>query len=334
VPSVEAILGHEQKLPQLLSEHGYRTACFTDNPHLSAGRGIVRSFDHVDRSVGRWRALVVGTALGELVERLLPGSDSALAAKAISWTRQQEGPFFLYLHLMDSHTPYRFDAFDGVKHRGRRVEFPYTGMSLTSSEASWIRARYDAGVRSADKAAARVIAAVADLERPFVVIITSDHGESLGEDRRWFHGDDLSTERLAVPLVVLGSEVLPALVDTPVGHAAITSTVLAAGGVPCPECSEPDLRFEAGRGLAEGGLPPYLAYRIRDGHKLLLDARTGRTALYDIVRDPGDHHDLSYVLPSVAARLAAGLSVSAPTEQLPSELIERLKSLGYSASGP
>jgi hypothetical protein len=207
-------------------------------------------------------------------------------------------------------------------------------MALTSSEADWIRARYDAGVRSADEAAARLIAAVAALKRPFVVIVTSDHGESLGEDTRWFHGESLSTELLAVPLVILGSEVTPAVVGTTVGHAAISRTVLAAGGVPCPICSESDLRFEAGRGLAEGSLPPNLAYRIGYGHKLLLDTGTGRIALYDILSDPGDHHDLSQSLAAVAARLAEGLSVTAGTEQPPSELLQRLKSLGYAASGP
>jgi hypothetical protein len=334
VPSVATILGSDPTLPQVLSARGYRTACFTDNPHLSIGRKIVRGFDRVERSVRGWRAVLVGTALGELVERVRPGSDSALATKAIAWATEREGPFFLYVQLMDSHTPYRFAPLDGARYRGRRVEFPYTGMRLTPDEAHWIRARYDGGVHSADAAAARLVAAVASLRRPFVAVITSDHGESLGEDGRWFHGMSLSNELVAVPLVVLGDGVTPAVVETPVGHSAITRTVLAAAGAPCGQCDEPDLRFEDGRGIAQGSLPPHLAYRIQGRHKLLLDSRTGSISLHDVVSDPGDQRDLSPVEPDLARSLAAGLAATPLVHQPAPELRERLRSLGYTAPGP
>ena len=334
VPSVTTILGTESTLPQALAALGYRTACFTDNPHLSMGPEIIRSFHRVERSVGRWRAVLSGTALGELLERLRPGSDSALVTKAISWVREDGGPFFAYVQLMDSHTPYRFSPLDGRKRRGRRIEFPSTGMTLTAEEAESIRARYDGGVRSADEAAARLIAAVAALKKPYVVVITSDHGESLGEDGRWFHGSSLANELLAVPLIVLGEGVSPAVVGTPVGHAAINRTVLATAGVRCPACSLPDLRSEDGPGVAEGSLPPFLAYRIRGRHKVVLDSRNGRIAMHDLLTDPGELMDISGQAPAMAAILAEGLAIARNPHGPPLELRERLQSLGYITSRP
>ena len=57
--------------------------------------------------------------------------------------------------------------------------------------------------------------------RPFVAVITADHGESLGESTRWFHGQTLAPELLAVPLVVLGEGVVPGRVTGPIANTAI-----------------------------------------------------------------------------------------------------------------
>jgi hypothetical protein len=334
VPSVAVILGEtgnlgESNLPRMLAERGYRTACFSDNPHLSEGQRVVQGFGLVERSVGHWRGLLRGTALGEVVERLRPGSDSELVDKAARWARDGEGPFFLYVQLMDSHTPYRFPALGESTARGRRIEFPYTGMPMTSSEAEWIRERYDGGVKSADTAAARLVGSVAALDRPFLAIVTSDHGESLGEGGRWFHGRGLPTELLQIPLFLLGTRVEPAIVKESVGHAAIPRTLLAAAGGTCSSCDEVDLRIGGGSGTVRGGLPPSLAYGVRGHYKALLDLQTGRVTLHDTLADPEDKRDLSSSLPELAQYLTAGLATSKHVEPPDPAMLERLRALGY-----
>jgi glucan phosphoethanolaminetransferase (alkaline phosphatase superfamily) len=189
VPTVAALLsvppssGRAQaNLVDMLVEGGYATACFTDNPHLTPGSLLTAHFNVIQRSVARWRDPFRGTLLAEIVDRVDGGSDRLLVDKALGWLEHEKGPTFLYVHLMDSHTPYRFPPIDGKRRPGKRIEFPVPGMSMTSDERESVIARYDGGVRSASDNAARLLAGLARHRRPFLAIVTSDHGESLGEE--------------------------------------------------------------------------------------------------------------------------------------------------------
>jgi arylsulfatase A-like enzyme len=184
-------------------------------------------------------------------------------------------------------------------------------------------------VKSADAAAGRVLDAFAGRGRPFVAIVSSDHGESLGEEDRWFHGGSLAPELLAIPLVVMGEGVESGTVDSGVGHAAITPTLLAAASAPCDGCERFDLRRQEGGGPVEGGLPPRLAYRIEGPYKVLLDLDTGQRQLFDLRSDPAERHDLAASAPSLAETLASGLVGEGDPPAPPPELLERLRSLGY-----
>lgn len=233
VPSVRVLLRRDgrnrQSLIERLAARGYVTACFTDNPHLVQGSEILRGFDHVDRSVGSWRRLFNGTLVSHLVERFDQGSDDELVRRALKWTATQRGPFFLYVHLMDSHTPYRFPAIDGRKRPGRRIEFPVSFMRLTPEEADEIRARYEGGIRSADAALGHLLEGLRQRSH-LVAVVTADHGENLGEGGLWFHGSEPTPERMAVPLLVIGAGLQRTNVRAPVGFEAIATALLAAAG--------------------------------------------------------------------------------------------------------
>jgi hypothetical protein len=335
VPSVARLLGTEDaartSLAERLARHGYTTACFTDNPHLWSGGPQMRGFDRVERSVGRWRVLLHGTVVDEVLDRLMPGDDRRLADKANAWASRQRGPYFLYVHLMDSHTPYRFPAIDGKRRLGRRVEFPRSGMRLTALEAEDIVARYDGGVLSADTQVGRLISAVRASQRAFLAVVTADHGESLGESGRWFHGLSLSPELLAVPLVLVGEGVVAGRVDSPVSNDAILPTMLAAAGVPCPECRREDLRSGHPTDVVGGGLPPDLAYRIAGRYKLVVNLKTGRRQLFDRPSDPAEECDIAGARTDIVETLSTGIKGLEHNQPTP-ESIERLRGLGY--TGP
>jgi arylsulfatase A-like enzyme len=331
-PSVDWILGSPpgaSRLPELLRQEGYVTACFTDNPHLGGNAEILRGFDYVDRSVSRWRAILLGTLLGEGIERLYPGDDRRLANKALAWAASTKGPFFLYVHLMDSHAPYDSPPIDGRERPGRRVEFPVTGMSLSDAEVDDIIARYDGGIRSADGEAGRLITAAASWRRPFIAVATSDHGESLGEGGRWYHGQSLAPELLAVPLLVVGQGVEPGRVEAPTGFSSISRTLLAAAGISCAECAGSDLRSGDGDGAVSGALPPHARYRIAGGYKLIVDERAPGPLLYDLEADPGETRNLGLENAELVRALGDGLPELRDLPGPASEDIERLKALGY-----
>jgi hypothetical protein len=340
VPSVSEILGlglverrQVRTLPEQLAGLGYVTACFTDNPHMRRESPLMRGFDQVERSVAEWRRVFQGSIVSEFIERLDPGDDQRLVDRALAWGRQQKGPFFLYVQLMDSHTPYRRPPIDGKRRNGRRIEFPRTGLDMTAEEAEDVVARYEAGVRSADAAAGRLVTALTSRERPTLAAVTSDHGESLGESGRWFHGGTLAPELLAIPLLLVGDGVSPGRIATPEGHEAIRPTFLAAAGAPCPDCSGPDLRVAVGDGIIEGALPPHLIYRLTKRFKLVIDNREGARSLFDLRGDPQESKDIARQRPQIAESLAVGLALSVGERErtpIPPELRERLNSLGYS----
>ena len=338
VPSVATLMqskGPGGPVARRLAALGYASACFTDNPHLHAQSRLLAGFDHVQRSVGTWRALLRGTVLGETIERIDSGDDERLVASALRWATAQKSPVFLYVHLMDSHTPYRRSPIDGRKRGGRHVEFPSTGMALSAEEAEDIAARYDGGIRSSDRAAAALLEAVGGWGRPWLAIVTADHGESLGEDGRWFHGGSLAPELLGVPLLVEGTTVAPGRVDGVVGQSAVPATLLAAAGLE-PEPGAFDLRRVERPGVAEGGLPPRLLYRVAGDYKLVFDADERRARLFNRRLDPSERRDLAALEPQRTAALLAEVPGHEPKAvvAIPPEEVERLKALGYVVATP
>ena len=93
---------------------------------------------------------------------------------------------------------------------------------------------YDAGVTYVDDYIGRLLA---DLQRlglteNTIVVITSDHGESLGDHGLTYHGAALYWELIHVPLIISYPGHVPAglKITAPVTNAAIAATVLDVVG--------------------------------------------------------------------------------------------------------
>jgi choline-sulfatase len=201
-------------------------------------------------------------------------------------------------------------------------------MPVSADEAEDIVARYDGGIRKAQAAAVRILDAAAASGRPYLAIVTADHGESLGDEDRWFHGGTPAPELLAVPLVVFGRGVIPGRVSEPAGHASVRRTLLLAGGVECAECRGSDLRTGSGETLVTGGIAPKWSYRVMGRHKLLV--QEGRAPqLFDTESDPGEQRDLAAQRPEILARLLAEDPGHHPAQ---ADVAERLRALGYLGS--
>ena len=231
-------------LAERLAAAGYRTAAVVATPVLESATGLGRGFATFAApgasGVSRWTA-------PEVIAR---------AADAL----EDPSPVFLFVHFYDPHDPYsapdrlgcllRPDAalervlrqrgvdavrYEDVLNRERDAPVLEAGRELTLAEM--IR-RYDAGVRRATDATAGFL----DLwdatphGRGGLVIITSDHGEGLGQHGHWSHGMTLYEEALRVPLLIRWPDgrrrgERPA---APVSLLDIAPTVLAAAGLPVP----------------------------------------------------------------------------------------------------
>ena len=138
--------------------------------------------------------VVYMTISGEFVR----GKGTKQASRFLKNTRFGE-PFFLFMNLLDVHEPYLRD--DILFGKGHPV-VPTAGIS-TSALAEWTIA-YDSQANGLTKALSRQFAVLRErgLLENTVVLITSDHGQLLGEHDWAGHGVFLYDEVVKVPLLV------------------------------------------------------------------------------------------------------------------------------------
>ncbi|RME28807.1 MAG: hypothetical protein D6798_01525, partial [Deltaproteobacteria bacterium] len=101
-------------------------------------------------------------------------------------TAPADSPRFLWVHLLDPHEYRRFAA------------APPAGWRPGTDDAGLLRRTYAGNVAAS---AARV-ARLAEAADGWLVVVTSDHGEALGEKGRWGHGRTLDDLELRVPLAI------------------------------------------------------------------------------------------------------------------------------------
>jgi arylsulfatase A-like enzyme len=212
----EPVPAHEPVLAERLAAAGYETLAVSANPYVSAAYGAERGFDHfVDlgwkdpRQTGRWKEAVASPSVLDRVEYLLSTRETS------------RRPLLLYVHLMDTHLPYdtpeRLRSFgepgyagpiDGTSDgyrvlAGARVKSP-----LPAADRAQVSALYDAEIARLDEGLTRLRELVATHlpGRPVVTVVTSDHGEALGDgpDGSYGHGTGLGEQVLRVPLILHG----------------------------------------------------------------------------------------------------------------------------------
>jgi arylsulfatase A-like enzyme/Tfp pilus assembly protein PilF len=316
-------------LVTVLKSSGYRTAAFVGGFVLDRRFGLNQGFDEYDSTFDLHRQKQ--TDPGD-IKRL--GADVVRAAT--KWLEGNSGqPFFLFLHLYDLHTPYNlpvpYSARYGV---GYDAELQYVDEQV-GSVCDFLRKR--------------------DLFDKTLVVLTADHGESLGEHREKTHGYFIYQSTLWVPLIIHwpeGSGNFPVRSDQPASLIDVAPTILQFLGVPQPS------EFQ-GRSLLEllrSGSPPaarevHSESRYAHNHfgcSPLRSLRLGnykyiqapKPELYDLASDPGETRNLYDAKHSVAlASQERLLSLRARFRsehplggKMPDpEAIARLSSLGYVA---
>lgn len=144
------------------------------------------------------------------------------------------GKFFLYLHTMEPHRPNRFTR---AATRMLQEWRPRYTDPMDTNRCREIAA-YDADVRLHDREFGRFFRYLEDkgfLDKT-IVIFGSDHGESLGENNLWWHGNTLLFQETHVPLIVAGNGVakekrVTALTE----NVDILPTLLEIAGIDLPD---------------------------------------------------------------------------------------------------
>jgi arylsulfatase A-like enzyme/Tfp pilus assembly protein PilF len=309
-------------LAERFKSGGYHTGAVIGSVVVARGTGLAQGFDaYDDRIAVAPRAVVV------LADLQRSASDVTAAAK--TWLAARSGPWFLWVHYYDPHLPYSAPARFASAAAGR----PY------DAEISYVDAELGSLLKSVDRSRT-------------AVVVTSDHGEALGDHGESDHGYFLYDATLSVPLIVSAPGVQPRVVTEQVRSIDIAPTLLDLAAVPA---GEPAFDGESLRPLLDGrtraNVPLSLAEswypRLHFGWSELRSARVGewkyiaapKAELYDLRSDRREQKNVINERPQVAGRLAAELrdlvaarkpaEAAPPTTPPDPATVERLRALGY-----
>ncbi|MGE5125318.1 MAG: sulfatase-like hydrolase/transferase [Betaproteobacteria bacterium] len=312
-------------LATLLRARGFRTGAFVSAFPLDARFGLARGFDVYDDRVSG------GERHGSFVMPERPGARTV--AEAVRWLGPPGGKQSLtFVHLYEPH-------------------FPYTPPEPFASR--FRDAPYQGEVAAADAALGPLLQPLLETGRAAraLVVLTSDHGEALGDHGEATHGVFAYEATLRVPLVLWAPGLLhPGVVAEPVRHIDVLPTVLDLLGIEPPR----DLPGRSLRALvaggSDGGRPSYfeaLSSSLDRGWAPLRGVREGGLKyvelpipeLYDLASDPGETRNLAAARPGDLDRLRARLGrlrehergIARTTESR--ETLERLRTLGYVGGG-
>lgn len=272
-------------LAERFTAAGYDTAAFVAAFVLNRSFGLDRGFARYDDGPA------ADAALDQAFHATAPADERV--GRALSWLRKPRSrPFFLWLHLYDPHAPY---------------------LPPPAFRALYPDRLYDGEIAFVDTQIARLLAALENsgIADQTLVVLLSDHGESLGEHAEATHGVLLYDSTLRVPLVfrLPGGPGVGSVRQDPAALADVAPTVLALAGLE-PEAGLDGIdllarRQPSDRQLAAISETPHR----RLGWASLVAIREGpwkyilapRPELYRLADDP---HELIDRLPSELATAA------------------------------
>lgn len=326
-------------LAEIFKQHGYATGAVISGAPLASEFGLNRGFDFYDDTFTSTAIAAKRTGDAHAVPKNNEKKAEETTAAALRWLKTLRGgqSFFLWVHYYDPHVAYRPPS----PFREEYAENPYDGE-----------------IAYTDMCIAGLLNGMRDLGflRDTTVVLTSDHGEGLGQHGEETHGLFLYDTTMLVPLIfhspgrIAGGVTRPELVRT----VDIAPTLLDIARIPVP----PDLD---GRSLLPrlGPSPdrePREAYmenysnRINFGWSELRGIRTDRQKyiaaptpeLYDLDADPAEMKNLAPSgqgaaemagrLDALTKALDAG-SAAAQASPGSARVLAQLRSLGYVAGG-
>ena len=283
------ILPENVLLPEIMKRGGYRTGVIGSHEWWT-GWGLEQGVDDYDNSIGS-----------------KPDPKRVVADKitdhALAWISRQQGhKWFLWAHYIDPHGVY-------VAHPDV-VDYGSSDPDL-----------YDAEIKWTDQEVGRLLDELVRLPSygTTIVVITSDHGENMGEHNGTVgtHGTSLHREQVHVPFVVFIPERAPRLVPGAVSNLDVVPTIAALARIDVS-----DLSFE-GRSLvpqlfygkddhdrivfAETNAPDKQRAAISERLKLIFHLNSNVYELYDTADDRNENTNLAPSNPPELATMKRAL---------------------------
>ena len=355
-------------LPEVLRRSGYSTAGVSANVLISPAYGFDAGFDRFEVVVGSRRHRAGAGLRSRLrwqIDAVQARIDDGLAAAdrvVRGWLDQGPSqPFFWFVNLMECHSPYlppkpwndlrllgRYragvDARRYQSHEGflraclREVEVPERSLER-------MRHLYGRAVASMDDWLGRMLGTLDErgILDDTVVIVTSDHGENLGENHMLGHAISIDDRLIRVPLVAAGpGDLRPAgpheagnatsllelprmiaeavgLADHPWHEAGVPAGVAVAqsDGFATLAPAAAQLIVETWRLWPRAQEELFLRRTAVTDGRFKLVREGGLTRLHDLADDPLERADAGDSHPAEAARLGLVLETADTGEERP-----------------
>jgi len=317
-------------LADVLRSKGYRTAAVIG---LKAGYLCVNSLGQAGNGwMGRMMA-------SRFKERSISGWTISLDAtfrKTLEVLDSACRPFFLWLHIYPPHEPYlpsrsfrgtfvKEKVFDVI--RSQRPFFNRFYPEASQPAVDLLRGRYNEHILEVDHRFGGLLESIEarGLFDTSMIIVTADHGEMFERGYQGHNGPLLYNPLVHVPLIVRLPGGRPGTrVEARAEQVDIAPTILDLLGFEIPGHMHGESLVGAmlgGNGRrGDGGAKPKFAVSsvfraagggsygrslsvVSNGHKLILDRPSGACELYDLVRDPGETHDIAAEEPDMGQEL-------------------------------
>jgi len=270
-------LSESPTLAESLQEAGVSTGGFNaSNGFLTSHWGYDRGFDEFETFVGgekmnryqrymaahptinAWVQLAM-SPFRRLLHRIRNGRTErpfadtsrmlATEDRAVEFISEADEPFFLWVHYMDTHTPYvpaprylRDINSGGVQtHKLIRAHFR-TGRGLQVNDRTLedLKTLYNGAVRQTDASIGRLREALAEAGATdeTALVLAGDHGEEFMEHGNLSHYPKLYDDLVHVPLIVSVPGEKPRSVEDAVGLSSIPPTVTDLFGIDPPTAWE------------------------------------------------------------------------------------------------
>lgn len=220
-------------LASVLHASGYATAASTEGGWMGPFHGLEKGFDSFE------------TVRSPANDNLNGPSEHLTFVRSFI-RRRNDRPLFLFVHTYIVHDYFiNTDAYHGLI---TAADAPYVAYGnlvqrmrakLPPAPSAFLKRLYTAGVRTADEFVDQLVGTVRDEtgDAPLLVVVTSDHGESLAEHHGEFHhGVSLNDLQTRIPLVVW-TNVAPPLrgaLDSLASTIDIAPSVVRWLGLPVP----------------------------------------------------------------------------------------------------
>jgi arylsulfatase A-like enzyme len=290
-----------ETLATLLEARGYRTGAFISAFPLDSQFGLARGFEVYEDSF-----VNVDTKPDFLVQERRGEETVALARRWLE--APAEGPFFCWVHVFEPHFPYEPPPDIAARFPAQ----PYLGEVAASDAAlgPLLEQVIEAGPQGRT-----------------LVVLTSDHGEALGEHGERTHGLFAYEGTIRIPLILFAPRLLrPGVVVEPVRHVDLLPTILDALGASVPEGLPGRSLLPLAAGAPGPTSPIYfesLSANLNRGWAPLHGVLRDRLKLidlpipelYDLASDPGESRNLASSRPETVEAMRPLLSRRSSTRR-------------------